>query len=339
MYSAPKLKIKKFFKTMKRGAVIYHGNCADGSCSAAAITDIADSIGGSIRYYIPHAEPHVQMTLVKYLNEKRVDRIIGIDLALHKRKQDLKHLCEVAHVLEVDHHRPMLYRSSDEALQILAEDTQPTAMLVHRLARDITTLDAATTDWKAAIGIVGDQRERYHWNFIHNMYNKYSKDSIRSATGMLTLTSNKKGAVKTLLQTSEPSDLLNSGLMKRFEVLKQEADKHAKRFQRRLHSRKVPYFFEFKARSEPNNIGMASAIADSLFESNPGYTLLVMQRVDNRYKVSMRSHETDCASLLRDATEGKGGGHRDRSGASLYSKDKWQFVKTILGNIENYRLV
>lgn len=338
MYSAPKDKIKKFFKTMKKGAVIYHGNCADGSCSAAAITDIADSMGGSIRYYIPHAEPHVQVSLVRYLSDKHVDRIIGVDLALHKRKEDLERLSDVARVLEVDHHRPTLHYYN-EALQILGEDTQPTATLIHQLARDITTLDAATTDWKAAIGIVGDQRERYHWNFIQNMYNKYGKDSIRRAAGVLTLTSNKKSAVKNLLQASEPSDLLNSGLMERFKILKQEADRYAKRFQKRLRSRKVPYFFEFKARSEPNNIGLASAVADSLFESNPDYMLIVMQRVDNRYKISMRSHEIDCASLLRDVTEGKGGGHRDRGGASPYSKDKRYFIETILGNIENYRLV
>ena len=340
-------RLEDFLSTEGKKILLYH-NDADGISSAAIFLEFFRGFE-----LIPRRGPELGTEFIDQLIEKEPELLVSLDMGIEQDSNldvMMKKLPGLRLVI-IDHHIPARNMNSDRVMHInprfFRDIYISTSYIIYRLLEHMGR-DVKSLVWIAAIGAVGDYdlrdskelieecRMRYPESVKGNPLTSrigYAADAIQSAVTARGF----RGAntvLKLLMVSEDYRDFLNSKTLKSWarEVRDEtrKAIKRAEEGKQEFPGGLIVYTLE----SEMN---LGSPVATHFSEKEDGKTIIVRNRVEDGWKMSLRSQsgEVNVGKLASQATKGigSGGGHKKAAGAM--TTDWEEFLKRFLKGMKH----
>lgn len=340
---------RKFLKDIKpsdRVLIVYH-NDIDGICSGTLFLEASRKLG--IENQVKSMKGMIEEPEKIFERMKGFDKIIIVDIAidhLHKQLRQSK-----KQMLLIDHHPPFTDMNNEKIVHINphfeGDVYQPTTYITYKLLSGIVNLK--NKEWIAVLGTLGD----YGLEDCRDLVEKYVKikkdteiwgtDFGKAAIiiGGASLELGTEKIVDVLLKFDGLGDVTkNKPIIEAYEKYKKEFERCEKEFEKNKEM-----FEEFKmifSTIKPKYKRVGSGIATQLGTNNPDKIIMLLEKIDGKYKIHARYHDgkVHLGELMRKCCEGLdgGGGHKGAAGGIIDVKDigifKEKLIKELSKNLK-----
>jgi nanoRNase/pAp phosphatase (c-di-AMP/oligoRNAs hydrolase) len=314
-------------------ALLCH-NDGDGIVSAV----IASKVLGKIDYVnIVNYQPGMLAQLAKWLEIKKINKIIAVDLALFEDKESIKMFEKFAQVLIIDHHPFKEDLNSDKTIFLKAATEFPASYMCYYLFSRIQEIP----EWLAILGILSDTTPfRYNKENAEKIYEDFNIPGEKHDLYDLSVTVNlaliyfkdKEKKVYDIVQNAKlPKELK---VLERYSsVINKEVEKYQKDFESNHEDFKGLTFYFYKPKYSIN-----SMLSTLISTKQQDKVFVFVADMDNELHISARRQDgrLDCGMLLKEAVkdipDSTAGGHVPAAGArvpSIYlDKFKENLIRT-----------
>jgi len=320
-------------------AIIAH-NDMDGMVSAL----IAEKIIGKaeIIEFFDYKKDFL-LGFVPSLKEKKIDKLICLDLNLENEYLNLKEIEKFADILIIDHHRSKKDLNSERTVFLLTEKNDVASFATYELFTKFQNL--SELDFLVAIGVISDHSWDSHMDFISRIEKKYGfskhQDIWNSKLGKFTtLLSNAHVYFKS---TSKPiyffENLRGIKKIEDIEKLKKystEVEEEIEQLENEFNEKKEKYLWGYLYKVA-TKFKVASIVVSKLSDLEKDKLFIIYgEREGNLIKINARRQDgkLDCSELLKKAVsglkEGNAGGHIPASGAEIRKEDLDKFKENLI---------
>jgi single-stranded DNA-specific DHH superfamily exonuclease len=340
----------RFFRAATgTNAIVYHGGCTDGICSAALATELLEDYGNSAHFIYGLREPRLSTRSYQTIMRREPTQAFILDLDVHRDPVRVIQMATEDNVLTllVDHHG-YHRRGCDEGVgkpadlgqlssNIIDEHSArwrvsqraehcTTSWMIYQMAREAGK-EGEDKAWKAVVGLEGDASASAHPWLQRNVYKRYEQYDITTLADAITLAADVPNIVRKVAAAERPRDLLEDEMLSaRYIEQLQQRDRLVRKFRKVKRRRGWPVFYEIEAETL-----FTSHVADRLARKYHGTTILVTQKRGNKVNVSARSNSYDMQMLLQQSTNdiciGRPGGHARRAGGTIRADRYEDFQK------------
>ena len=335
--------------SMEGKKVLLYHNDADGISSAALLLEFFRGFE-----LIPRRGPDIEKDFLDQLIGKRPDILVCLDMGIEQSPNFrilLKKLPGLRAVI-IDHHIPSRNATSDRVVHInprfFGNVYLSASYVVYRLL-ERTGRDVLPLVWIAAIGVVGDYDIRDSSDLLEECRARYPEslkgnpltsgigraaDVIQSAVTARGF----KGAntvLKLLMVSEDYRDFLGSKTLKSWA---KEVRDETRKVIRKAEKGKQEFSGQgLVVYTLDSGMNLGSQVATHFSEKEPDKTVIVRSRVEDGWKLSLRSQsgKVNVSKLARNASKGigTGGGHEKAAGAKV--KDWERFLERFLKEMKN----
>lgn len=331
---------------------IIHDADPDGICSCTIISHtIAKLRGREADFFISDKMRVYPQELLKQLQEKEVNKIISLDIALEENPEAIKFLSSFASLMIIDHHKILEDVPKKVILvkpQLLYENADPSQYCTSKFTFDLCyeLVDTNDLDWLSCIGILADTNYRSWKEFFNRTLKKYNgslnDDPFKTKFGKITSLissaifysdKNIPKVVEIVMNAKAPEDVLNSELTKYEEAVQKEIS------QWRTNVKKKAEFYDdinlIYYEIQPK-FDIKSVVSTLISFDYKDKTVIVVDARNDFIGASGRNQSGKVAvnDLFSNAVKGlekaNGGGHKGASGAGFLKKDLHLFKKRIM---------
>jgi single-stranded DNA-specific DHH superfamily exonuclease len=338
-------KLESFLSCQGKKVLLYH-NDADGVSSAALFLEFNQGFEA-----IPRRGPELTDEFVEQLAAKEPCLIVGLDMGLEQepRLKGLLAKAPGARLVIIDHHLPARNANSGRVAHInprfFADVYISTSYVMYRLLESLGR-DVHPLVWIAAIGVIGDYDLRDSLSLLEECRRRYPgslKGGLSSRIGMaadaVSAAVTARGfrgadtALKLMMISKDHRDFLASKTLRSW--LK-EVRAETRRTIRKAEERRKEYPGGLLVFTIETDMNLVSAIATHFSERHPDRTVIIRKKVEDGWKVSLRSQSgaVNVAELARKAAKGigAGGGHHKAAGARVTDWDR--FLERVLKGLD-----
>ena len=333
-------------------AVVYHGNCADGLCSAIILNKAVERISKrKIDFNMHYLYYEVKEELIDFVKANKINKVIFVDLSIYVKEDMIRKLEKYAEILLIDHHEyetdlndnRLTFVHSTFIDNKIKSPAYPASKLVYDIFSKI--IDISDLDWLSCLGLISDMGYDQWKGFVIKTGIKY-KAKINENVFLSDL-----GICSSNISTSKR---FNDNIEKVFNVVYK-----AKTYKNILHN-KFLLSYKKKANEElqhwiNNRINAENYKDLVIYEIKPKYpigttlaTILSREYFKNKTVVIISEDIEDMKlklnarnqigtlrtnDLLVEATKGlkdsNAGGHAPAAGGGIYPKDLERFKKQL----------
>ncbi|MEM4230301.1 MAG: DHHA1 domain-containing protein [Candidatus Pacearchaeota archaeon] len=327
---------KRFFEFIKnltdkdKIAVLSH-NDGDGVCSAA----ITSKVIGKVDYLgILNYQQDMLSGLIKELQEKKINKIIILDLALFDEKSYIKEFEKFSEILVVDHHPFKENLNSEKTVFLKAPSEIPVSYMCYYLFSKVQEIPS----WLAALGTLSDIAYKYTKENAEQIYDGFEFlgkkknlwEDVLTLTMAVVYFKERANEIYDLLMKAKGVEDL--GEIKVYaKIVEDEIKYYLKDFEKKKEESKDLVFYYYTSTYSINSI-----IINIVSVKEKSKTFIFVNKLDGTLRISSRRQDgkVNCNELLREAIKkipnASAGGHKGAAGARLSEEYFEKFKKNLL---------
>jgi hypothetical protein len=330
--------VSVFRQATGTNVIVYHKGCTDGICSAAIGAELLADFGNRAHYFYAIQEPRLTIRTYEAIMRREPIDVFILDLDMHRDPVRVLQMADDGVNINLFDHHGYHSRSRDNhegkpkdlgqlSPNIIDEHSShwrvnqraehcSTSWMLYDVSKEAGK-DSERKAWKAMVGLEADASAHSHPQLAKRVYRAYERRDILTLADALTLGADTHGIVRKVVDAESPRELLKDDMLAaRYAEQLLQRDRLVRRFSKIERRRGWPVFYEIEA-----DIQFTSQVADRLYHSHPGLTILVSQKRGKKIRISARSNSADMQALLQESTRdlciGQPGGHARRAGGTI----------------------